>query len=107
MRGDATAAVALYERLQHEFPSSVEAKASNITLGLLYLQQGHATEALGAFQRSRASGTASAEALWGESQALAKLGRRADERAALEELLRRHPNSAYDKAARKRLAGLE
>jgi hypothetical protein len=44
------------------------------------------------------------EAIWGESQALRRLGRADEERGALQELLDGYPQSAYSAAARKRLS---
>jgi tetratricopeptide (TPR) repeat protein len=102
IRGNAGGAIALYERLRAEFPRSTEAAACNVTLGVLYLQLGQAERALGAFRRSPAT----AEALWGQAQALRQLGRPQEERLVLEDIVRRHGGSAYAPAAQKRLAEL-
>ncbi len=106
MSGDAPGAIAAYERLEAEFPSSPEATTATLSLGMLYLQQSRNDRALAAFEQSARGGAPPAEALWGEAQALRRLGQVEDERAVLERLLRDHPASAYVAAARKRLSDL-
>ncbi len=104
-RGDATSALALYARLQSEYPSAPEALAARISIGMLELQRGRASAALTQFRAYRDAQARSlrAEALWGEAEALRALGRSGEERAVLERLLLDHPASAYAPAARKRL----
>ncbi len=102
VRGNAVGAIALYERLRAEFPRSTEAAACNVTLGVLYLQLARPQRALEAFKRSPAT----AEALWGQAQALRQLGRADEERLVLQDIVRRHGGSAYAPAAQKRLAEL-
>lgn len=104
-RGDAASALGLYGRLQSEYPTSPEALAAKISIGMLELQRGQASSALGQFRAYRRANARSlrAEALWGEAEALRALGRSDEERAALESLLSDHPGSAYAPAARKRL----
>jgi tetratricopeptide (TPR) repeat protein len=102
--GDWSRAVSLYRQLAQTFPQSAEANAAHLALGVLYLEQGQASAALSELHQRRGSGASEAEALWTEAQADQKLGRSADERAALEQLLRAFPSSAYVTAARKRLA---
>lgn len=89
VRGDAALAAAQYERLIGQFPRSREALAARLSLGMLYLQQGRASQALAQFQTYLAtSGPLVAEALWGEAQALHGLGQIQDERRALERIVR-------------------
>jgi TolA-binding protein len=106
--GDAPLAVRLSRELEDRYPESREAVTTHLSLGLLQLQQGAPADALQEFRRYRAVGSTATmpEALWGESQALRRLGRSAEERAVLEELLDRYPGSAYEAAARRRLADL-
>ncbi len=101
-------AVRLSRELEDRFPESREAVTTHLSLGLLYLQQGANADALLEFRRYRAVGAPSTmpDALWGESRALRQLGRVAEERAVLEELLDRYPSSAYAAAARRRLTEL-
>jgi TolA-binding protein len=106
VRGDVGEAIALSRLLEDRFPLSSEAKTTHLTLGMLYLQGGQAAPALHEFRQCKALGASATmpEALWGESQALRALGRYAEERAVLEELLQGFPQSAYASAATKRLA---
>jgi TolA-binding protein len=108
VRGDGAEAIRLSRQLVTEFPSSNEAVTTHLSLGMLYLQEGQVGPALDEFRAGRRLGppVTMAEAIWGESQALRKLGRTVEERAALEELLSSYPESAYTGAARKRLAAL-
>jgi TolA-binding protein len=106
--GDATKAVALSEQLLKQFPSSAEATATRLSLGMLLLQQGQPARALAQFEayERTAAGQGRAEALWGKAQALQRLGRAEEERAALRELIEKYPQAAYTGAAKKRLAAL-
>jgi TolA-binding protein len=106
MQADSARAIALYQRLQAEFPNSAEALSARLSLGMLYLRSGQANTALEQFRAYRAlsHGSTVGDALWGESQALRQLGQRTAERRALEELLERFPDSVYAAAAKKRLA---
>ncbi|MGH7436313.1 MAG: hypothetical protein ACRENE_11630, partial [Polyangiaceae bacterium] len=85
-----------------------EATAAHLSLGMLLLQGGQAGAALDELRWYRLGGAGAMvpEALWGESQALHDLGRSAEERSVLEELLRGYPASAFAAAARRRLADL-
>ncbi|MBN1612587.1 MAG: tetratricopeptide repeat protein [Polyangiaceae bacterium] len=105
--GDSEAAMAGYQRLEAEYPGSPEALTAQLSLGMLYLQHDQPSRALAEFRayRAHSSGPSAAEALWGEAGALRRLGRNAQERAALGELVARYPGSAYAVGARKRLAG--
>lgn len=104
-RGDTALAMALYRQLQSEHPSSGEARASRLSLGMLQLQRAEAAAALEQLRQYRAEspGGMTAEALFGEADAYRQLGRRDDERRALSELVARFPQSAYAVAAAKRL----
>jgi TolA-binding protein len=108
MAGDRSEAIRLSRELITRFPSSGEAVTSHLSLGMLYLQDAQPSAALDEFRayRKLTPTTAHAEPMWGESQALHQLGRTDEERALLQELLTRFPDSAYAAAARKRLASL-
>jgi tetratricopeptide (TPR) repeat protein len=108
MRGDAQAAIAISQLLEATFPNSTEGITTHLSLGVLYAQQGQPEQALQEFKIYRHIGSSAvmAEALWGEEQALQKLGRTSEERAVLEELLQNYPRSVYAAAAEKRLAAL-
>lgn len=97
-------AIELYERLQAWFPESVEAAESRLILGKLQLDR-DPRAALRQFH-GEASTERNPEALWGEAQALQRLGRFAEERMALERLNQVFPNSAYADAVAKRLVEL-
>ncbi len=101
-------AVRLYRELQQRYPESREAQASRVTLGQLLLDRTDAKEALGEFDGylSKSGGPVSEEALVGRARALDKLGKRAEARAAWQELLKRYPNSVHATEARTRLGAL-
>ncbi|HVY30204.1 MAG TPA: tetratricopeptide repeat protein [Polyangiaceae bacterium] len=104
--GNAERAIALLDSLQQRFPGSREARSSDMTLGSLHLQRGAAAAALehfGRYLRAAPRGGLASEALWGEAQALAALGRRAEADARLRRLVERFPGSAYAAAARVKL----
>lgn len=107
--GDAARSIALSQQLLSQFPSSAEATATHLSLGMLLLQQGQAARALGELETYErlAGGRGRAEALWGKAQALQRLGRSAEERAVLTELIEKYPSAAYTAAAKKRLAALQ
>lgn len=106
--GDPALAIRLSHELEDRYPTSREGVSTHLSLGLLYLQQGSPAEALAEFRRYRAVGVEATmpEALWGESRALRQLGRSAEERTVLNDLLDRYPSSAYAPAARRRLPEL-
>jgi TolA-binding protein len=106
IHGDSSGAIALYLRLESQFPRSPEARSARVSLGMLYLHAGEPGLALEQFRGYRAvgQGPSLGEALWGESLSLRKLERRPEERAVLKELVDRFPESAYVNAARKRLS---
>lgn len=103
---DAQAAIEDYRTLQRRFPRSRQALMSRVTLGRMLLERGERTAALDLFEAYLASssdGTMAEEARWGRAEALAGLGRTAEERRAWEELLRAHPTSVHAPRARARL----
>ncbi|HEY3253890.1 MAG TPA: tetratricopeptide repeat protein [Polyangiaceae bacterium] len=103
-KGDIEQAISLYERLGRAYPSSLEAADAKILSGNLLLSQRSPRAALRQFEDYHA-GALSLEALWGRARALREL-ESPDERAVLVELIRDYPDSAYAKAAEKRLAEL-
>ncbi|MEO8901943.1 MAG: hypothetical protein ABI488_08755 [Polyangiaceae bacterium] len=102
--GDIRVASALYQRLCAEYPSSVEADDAKILLGNLLLSQRSPRAALRQFESYDAVAL-TAEALWGEAEALRQLGS-SDERGVLDRLARDYPNSPYAPAAQKRVQEL-
>ncbi|HXU01057.1 MAG TPA: tetratricopeptide repeat protein [Polyangia bacterium] len=107
--GQLDRAVALYRRLQREFPATPEAHVSAVPLGRLLLDGGAARAALAAFDgylRDVPRGPLVAEALYGRGRALEALGDRDDERSTWERLVTDHGGSAYAPHARRRLAAL-
>lgn len=104
--GHSSEAIAQYVALQRSFPDSEEARNADIALGMLRLQSGSASLALNNFHRyleKNASSQMVPEALWGEAQALAALGRNEAARQGYASLLKRYPESAYASAARAKL----
>jgi len=105
LAGDSSGAVVAYRRLIRLHPATREASVAQLSLAKLLLAGGDAAGALKSFRAySAAGGALGAEALWGESQALGRMGRREKQRNVLRRLLARHPKSAYAKAARKQLS---
>jgi TolA-binding protein len=105
-KGQAARAVTLLEALQSRFPGSAEAQASDITLGMLRLQQGAAGAALKDFDRylgRSPNGDRAADALWGRSKALLALKRPSEAEKSLGLLLGRYPQSPFASAARAEL----
>ena len=104
--GNHDEAIRLFTSLQHRYPTSAESRAADIALGMMQLGRGAPGAALDHFRRYQhhsADGELVPEALWGESEALRKLGRAEESRASLGALLSRFPDSAYAPAARARL----
>ena len=103
----------LYTALQKRFPDAPETQASRVSLGRLLLdRQGNAAVALAQFDAYLAGapadgGTLAEEARVGRALALEKLGRKADERRAWEELIARHPQSFHNARASERLEVLD
>jgi TolA-binding protein len=104
--GYAGQAITLLESLQARFPNSPEARASDITLGMLQLKSGSASAARQHFERyleRSPQGALAVDALWGRAQALSAQGNEREARATLSTLLERFPNTAYASAARAKL----
>jgi TolA-binding protein len=102
-------AVALYQRLRERFPSSPEAQAAAIALGMLKLQLDDPEAALrhfGAYLAHAPQGELGSEALWGQARAYLALGRADLARKTLRLLLSQYPESAYAGAARAKLQAL-
>jgi TolA-binding protein len=108
--GNAERAIALYRRLEHEFPASAEAGLAALPLGGLLLERGEARAALSQFDRHAKAGGGSRllpEALYGRGRSLAALGNRSEERRTWERLLGEFPESPYAGHAKRRLVELE
>ena len=104
--GDPERALALYQTLRRRFPASPEAQISLVLAGRLLLASGQASRAFSLFDqylKAGAPGGLAEEALSGKAQALAELGRTAEERQVWRELLRQFPKSVYVRKARERL----
>lgn len=108
--GEYREAARLYERLQRTYPTSREARVSQIALGRVRLD--HLDDPRGALAQFRSyltsnrSGALAEEARVGAALALRRLGRAGEERAAWEELLRHHPLSIHADDARARIREL-
>jgi tetratricopeptide (TPR) repeat protein len=106
--GEHARAARAYEALISAHPDAPSATAALVALGQLYLGKlGDPPAALRSFDRylQRApSGPLAEEAAHGRIDALRRLGRAADERAAIAEFLDRYPASSYADGLRKRLA---
>ncbi|HEY3666364.1 MAG TPA: hypothetical protein VGL19_10200, partial [Polyangiaceae bacterium] len=97
----------LYLRLESEFPASAEAHLAQVSLGKVLLLMGRAGEAEQQFSLySHAGGTLTEEALVGQAQSLARLGRASDEQSVWQRLLRDFPRSLYAAEAHQRLSVL-
>ena len=108
--GDAERAIALYRRLQNDFPSSPEASLATLPLGGLLLDRGEARSALTQFDRHVRGAPGSRllpEALYGRGRSLAALGNRSEEQRTWTRLLDQFPESPYAGHARRRLSELE
>jgi TolA-binding protein len=103
-------ASSLYRQLLGQFGDSREAQTSSVILGRLLLDSGDsASEALALFERyTRAApaGNLAEEALLGRAEALARLGRAADELEAWRTLLERFPQTAQRERAQARATAL-
>jgi TolA-binding protein len=108
-RGDDAGAIRLYRELRDRFPESRESAVAGPILGQLLLDKGSAEGALSEFDRyldRDRGGTVTEEALVGRANALMRLGKRAEERAAWQTLLDRYPGTVHAGRARQRLAEL-
>jgi hypothetical protein len=98
-------AIALYRELGRRFAGTREDGVGCVALGRLLLPR-DATAALAVFDRcltDHPRGDLVETALVGRAEALEKLGRTADERAAWSELLRRFPSTLHAERAEARL----
>jgi hypothetical protein len=105
-KGQIERAIALYDTLQGRFPSTAEARASDIALGMLHLGRGNPGPASAHFRRYlRQSPHAdlASEALYGQARAFEALGRATEARQSWAELLRSYPDSAYADVARSKI----
>jgi len=97
----------LYRALLAGRPEPDSANVARIDLALLYLRRlDRPADALGLFEdylRAAPDGTLAERALVGKADALARLGRVDDERAAWQALLERWPESLQASRARRRL----
>jgi TolA-binding protein len=100
-------AAATYQRVLDLGPGSPESYPAEVALGNLDLQQGRGPSALSHYEHAllaHPAGALAEEARWGKARALRTMGRTAEERAALEELRDRHPDSPLVPVASRRLA---
>lgn len=107
--GRGSQAIALYRRLQKDFPASSEALVASVPLGRLLLDRASARAALAEFDRylgGASGGALVPEALYGRAQAQARLGERVAELASWQRLLSAYPDSPYGALARRRLSEL-
>jgi Tetratricopeptide repeat len=96
-------AAALYRRLLKAYPRSPSAGPAWVALGQVELARGRASAALGAFEHYlERGGPLAEEAAYGRIEALRKLGRTGDERAAIERFLAKYPGSSYAAKLRQR-----
>lgn len=105
-QGHSSQAIALLNSLQARFPNSAEARASDISLGMLQLKGGSSSAALPHFDRylqRSPRGPLASEALWGRAQALFAQGKGSEARRSLSTLLEQYPNSPHSSAARAKL----
>ncbi len=99
-------AIALYRRLQKDFPASSEALVAAVPFGRLLLDQASPRAARAQFDRylgGAAGGALVPEALYGRAQAQSRLGDRDAESASWRRLLADYPDSPYGALARRRL----
>jgi outer membrane protein assembly factor BamD (BamD/ComL family) len=98
-------ASALYRELNTRFATSSEARVAIVLLARLQLDRGESESALAGFEAYLDSGHAALreQAMVGRAQALRRLGRDSEERAAVRELLRAYPDAPYARLARERL----
>ena len=108
-RGQWADAAATYRKVINLGPDSAEAYPADVALGNLELQQGRPLPALARYEHAlgkHPNGALSEEARWGKARALRAAGRTAEERAALEDFRKRHPDSPLAPVAAQRLADL-
>jgi hypothetical protein len=103
--GDTTTALALYDALDRQFPTSREARSAKATAGRLLLDKGDAAGAVARFDIYLASGAGELreEAMAGRATALERLGRDDDEARAWALLLATYPQTPYASHAKARV----
>jgi TolA-binding protein len=104
--GETTKAIELYAALEHQYPTTPEARQSHVAIAMLYLRSGSSAAALDHFRTylsANPDGALASDALWGQAEALSKLGRTDEARHTCEILLKRYPDSAYAEAARTKI----
>ena len=109
-RGESEGALALFRRLQGEYPDTREAVLSTVPLGGILLRQGQALRAVEQFDRylsAEPHGNLIPEALYGRGRGLAAVGQHEAERQTWRRLIDQSPGSAYEPHARRRLAELQ
>jgi TolA-binding protein len=102
-------AARLYAELVRRFPASREARMANAVLGQMSLDDRDPATALQHFDSylgEPRSGAVTEDVLAGRAQALMRLGRPAEERAAWQALLAAYPGSVHAARARERLREL-
>jgi TolA-binding protein len=107
--GRVAQAIRGYRLLQEQFPRSLEAILSRVSLGNLLMGRNEASPALEQFNgylAANPAGMLGEEALFGKARALRALGRSTEEREACARLLSAYPHSVYEPFARARLAEL-
>jgi TolA-binding protein len=103
--GDTHGAISRYEQLLARHPTAPEAPLSRLASAHLLLRSGRVDRALTVYRQVAASGgSLRSEALWGQADCLRRLGRSAEERSALLQIVKEHPTSAHAAGARGRLA---
>lgn len=104
---DFRGAAAAYKELLSMYPASDEARSALVSLGQLELDRlGEPAAALRHFDvylDTKGAGPLGMEALYGKARALRALDRAAEERAALERFLERHPGAIQAADVRRRL----
>jgi ferric-dicitrate binding protein FerR (iron transport regulator) len=103
--GNAPGAGEAYRRLMAAHPKSAEANAALVSLAELQLGPlGDPSGALRSYEAYlRGGGALTQEARYGRIQALRRLGRSAEERAAVDEFVKAYPNSVQTRALKARM----
>jgi len=105
--GQRQAAIRAYRELVTRHGTSAEARAALVSLGDLLLAEGDAREALGYFERYvRAGGPLGEEARYGRIEALSRVGQRDVAIDAIDDFLRRYPNSVHAERLRTKVGVL-
>ncbi|MCP4675450.1 MAG: PEGA domain-containing protein [Deltaproteobacteria bacterium] len=104
-------AVEAYEDLIRQYPAGAESGPSLVSLGKIQLDHQRkpaaALNAFNAYLRRTRRGTLAQEAAFGRATALRALGKRDQEKTALEMFLREFPSAIQNKRVKERLAELK